>query len=220
LILCLSIILTGCSGKKNSVELIRDYPTTEIKTALNLDNTLNGDSLKADIDRNIEYYDVKIASEANESLFYNSINIEEYTDHRLQKFRINLLYFNTKLLSGTTQNFVNEMNNKDYGIAKKLSKSFSIVENRSVSLVENLSITKDVLLPNDFTEKENDDRNLIVVYLPTYCVHFDGKQDVARVYLMIPVYYAFAYSSEVSSYTEGIKEYKVNLTDGVLPQAE
>ncbi len=221
ILMSITILLAGCSGKKPKTELIRDYPATEIKSALSLDDTLNGTSLKSDIDKNIAYYDVKIAPNANDSLFYNAVNIEEFTNDRLEKFRINLLYFNKNLLSTTAQNFVNEMNSKEYGLSKSISKSFPIVENRTASLLDNLAISKDVTLPKDFTKKENDERMLVVTYMPTYCVHFDGKQELARIYLMIPVYYAFSYTSELGTYVDGIKEYKVNLTeDGLLPQQE
>ena len=55
------------------------------------------------------------------------------------------------------------------------------------------------------------------MYLPTYCTYNDGTQDYTKVFLMVPVYYAFTYEASVKDYTKGIKNYQVVLENGLLP---
>ncbi|MDE7095503.1 MAG: hypothetical protein K2O23_03360, partial [Anaeroplasmataceae bacterium] len=107
----------------------------------------------------------------------------------------------------------------DYGLTEeKVGITFNKTEKMTDVLFGKLSIKHSLAIPKDYTIKENDPSKLVVAYVPTYGIYNDGSQDYTKVFLFVPIYYAFTYESSLSSYTEGMKRYDVKLTeDGVLP---
>lgn len=206
------ICLCSCSGGAKR-QPIGDNPRADIKTALNLDAVQNGISLNKELDRSKAYYDVLVASDVQSSLFYQTITLDEYikTD-RLKQMDLRVLYFNENIPTNDVVNFLKEMNHETYGInSTTLGVEFKEVENLSSTLFKKLAISNSVVLPKDHAVKETDPTELIVVYLPVYCIYNDGTQDYTKIFLFVPVYYAFSYQSSSSEYTSNIKEYTLEL---------
>lgn len=219
-LLLMCIVLAGCKGG-NKVESIVDNPTAEIKVALGLDDVKNGKSINPTLDTTKQYYDIKVAENTASSLFYQEIDLNEYLGKRFHSVNLNILYFSGNLATQHVDTFIKEMNNETYGLnATKVGTIFKTEENISAELFNNLSIKKSIMLPENFESKDNDSAKLIVVYLPTYCIYNDGTQPVIRSFIMVPVYYAFTYESQVSSYVGSIKNYSVQLENGLLPSAK
>ncbi|MDE6661001.1 MAG: hypothetical protein K2J93_04215 [Anaeroplasmataceae bacterium] len=212
------IALCSCSNKAKR-EIVRDNPAAEIKEALKLDDVSNGVSLNSDLDRTKAFSDVKVASDLKASVFYQVIDLDEHMNSRLKQVDIKVLYFNGKAPSNDVADFLKELNNKDYGLTEeKVGISFNKTEKMSDVLFGKLSLKHSIAIPTDYAFKENDPSKLVVAYVPTYGIYNDGSQDYTRVFIFVPIYYAFTYSSSLSSYTEGMKQYDVTLTeDGVLP---
>lgn len=212
------VVLCSCGGGSKR-ELVRDNPAQDIKTALNLSEVENGVSLDSDLDRTKAFSDVKVASDLKSSVFYQTIDLDEYLTHRLKQVDIKVLYFNGKIPSVDISNFLKVMNDKEYGLTEeKLGVIFNKTEKTSDSLFGKLSLKYSLSLPKDYVLKENDTTKLVVAYLPTYCVYNDGKEDYTKVFVFVPIYYAFTYSSSVDSYTQNMKNYQITLTEeGLLP---
>lgn len=212
------IVLCSCSNKATR-EVIRDNPSNEIKTALSLDAVLNGNSLNQNLDTSKAFSDVKIATDAKNTIFYQTIDLDEYMNDRFKQIQLKVLYFNGRIPSDDADAFLKEMNHSEYGLTEdKLGVSFTKTENMSSDLFGKISLKYTLSLPKDFSVKENDAAKLVVAYLPTYCVYNDGSQDFTRVFLLVPIYYAFTYASSLDSYTSGLKNYQLELTeDGLLP---
>lgn len=206
------ICLCGCAGGTKR-QPIGDNPRADIRADLNLDAVQNGVSLNSELDRTMAYYDVLVASDIKSSLFYQKINLDEYIEsNRLKQIDLKVLYFNANIPSNDVVNFLKEMNQEEYGInATKLGVNFKEEENVSSALYKKFSILTSVSLPKDFTLKESDPIELVVAYLPVYCIFNDGTQDYTKVFLFVPVYYAFTYQSSSSEYTLDLKEYPLEL---------
>jgi hypothetical protein len=214
----ITISLSSC-GDKAERQIIRDEPATEIKEALNLSLVEQGKNLNKDLDHNLAYTNVQIAEETKSSLFYQTIDLDEYMTERFKQINLNVLFFNGNFPSSDADSFIQEMNHADYGLSKeKIGYDFKITENISNTLFGKLALSTVLTLPADYVKKENDAAKLVVMYLPTYCTYNDGTQDWTKVFLFVPVYYAFAYESTVATYTEDVKQYKIELDDkGLLP---
>ncbi|MCM1130371.1 MAG: hypothetical protein NC310_00685 [Roseburia sp.] len=212
------IILCSC-GNKAKREVVRDNPDTSIKEALLLDDVANGVSLNANLDRTKEFVDVKLLKDAKASVFYQTIDLDEYMNNRLKQIDVKILFFNGKTPSNDATSFLKEMNDKDYGITEAmLGLNFKKEEKISDVFFGKLSIKQSLAIPKDYIVKENDPTKLVVAYLPTYCTYNDGTQDYTKVYIFVPIYYAFTYASSVNSYTSGMKNYTITLTEeGTLP---
>ncbi|MDE7106327.1 MAG: hypothetical protein K2O22_04090 [Anaeroplasmataceae bacterium] len=212
------IALCSCSNKATR-EVIRDNPSNEIKTALSLDAVQNGKSLNPDLDRTKAFADVKIAADAKNTIFYQTIDLDEYMNDRFKQIQLKVLYFNGRIPSTDADAFLKEMNQTEYGLTEaKLGVNFTKTENMSSDLFGKLSLKYTLSLPKDFSVKENDTANLVVAYLPTYCIYNDGTQDYTRAFILVPIYYAFTYASSLNNYTSGLKNYPLELTeDGLLP---
>ncbi|MDE6407895.1 MAG: hypothetical protein K2K48_01940 [Anaeroplasmataceae bacterium] len=212
------IVLCSCGGKAKR-EIVRDNPAAEIKEALLLDDVANGTSLNKNLDRTKAYSDVKLAADAKASVFYQTIDLDEYMNNRLKQIDVKVLYFNGKAPSNDVTEFLKEMNNKEYGLTEeKIGISFNKTEKMSDTLFGKLSLKHSITIPKDYKLKDNDPSKLVVAYLPIYGIYNDGTQDYTRVFILVPIYYAFTYNSSLSSYTAGMKNYQITLTeDGLLP---
>lgn len=210
--------LSSCSsGAKR--EIIRDNPENSLKEALKLDSVSNGKSINKDVDKTKAYYDVLVAEDVSSTVFYQTIDLDEYINERLKQININTLYFTGKIPTTDVTSFLGELNNKDYGLNDtNVGFSFKKTEGLSSTLYGNLSLKYSVVIPNGYNIKANDPTKLIVAYVPVYCIYNDGSQDYTKVYMLVPVYYAFTYSSESASYTSGLANYQLKLTEsGLLP---
>ncbi|MDE7162104.1 MAG: hypothetical protein K2N65_05025 [Anaeroplasmataceae bacterium] len=206
------ICLCSCSsGSKRTV--IRDNPTDAIMADLNLTAVQNGKSINSSLDRTKEFYDILVADDTKSSLFYQTIQLDEYIESdRLKQMNLKILYFNKNIPSNDVVGFLKEMNSKETGItASSLGIEFKEKENVSASLCSKLATSYTVTLPKDFTVQANDPIQLVIMYLPVYCIYNDGSQDLTKVFLFVPVYYAFTYQSAISEYTSGVKEYALEL---------
>ncbi|MBD5390970.1 hypothetical protein HDR67_03080 [bacterium] len=206
------ICLCGCSsGAKR--QPIGDNPRADIRESLNLDAVQNGVSINKELDRTKAFYDVLVASDIPSSLFYQKIVLDEFIESdRLKQIDLKVLYFNANIPSNDVVNFLKEMNQENNGITTdKIGVTFKEEENVSSTLFTKLAITNSVSLPKDFSVKDSDPVELVVAYLPVYCIYNDGVQDYTKVFLFVPVYYAFSYQSSSNEYTSGLKEYKLEL---------
>lgn len=215
------IWLCSCSsGEKR--EIIRDNPENSIKEALNLEAISGGKSLNKDLDKSKAYYDVFVSEDISSSVFYQTIDLDQYLDERFKQININALFFTGKVPTTDVQGFLGELNNKDYGLNEtNVGISFKKEDKVSSTLFNNLSLKYSVVLPENYSVKDNDKTKLVVAYVPTYCIYNDGKEDYTKVYMFVPIYYAFTYESEVANYTNNLFNYQLTLTDsGLLPSQE
>lgn len=212
------IVLCSCGGKAKR-EIIRDNPSEEIKTALCLSDVENGVSINPNLDRTKAYSDVKVASDLKSSIFYQTIDLDEYISHRLKQIDVKVLYFNGKAPSNDVNDFLKVLNDKEYGLTEeKIGLTFNKTDKMSDVLFGKLSLRYSLSIPKDYAVKEKDPSKLVVAYLPIYGIYNDGTQDYTRVFILVPIFYAFTYDSTVSSYTAGMKYYQIVLTeDGLLP---
>lgn len=221
---CSIFMLIGLSscGTKAKREVIRDYPQKALAEALNLNQVQNGKSLHKDLDKSKAYSDVLIAENPKDTLFYQTIELDEYMNDRFKQINLKILYFNDQIPSTDAASFMTEMNHKEYGITEDfIGHTFKSTEGYSETLFGKLSLAYGVKLPKEYSSKEEDKATLVVAYLPTYCIYNDGTQDYTKVFIFVPVYYAFTYESSVKEYTEGIKHQTITLTDkNLLPSEE
>lgn len=217
-LLVLMLILTGCNNGGSTRSVVRDNPSTLIMEDLSLKKVQEGKSLNASLDKSGSYSDVMLAETPKDSLFYQTIDMDDYLTDRFKELYLRVLYFNGNIPTDDANSFINEMNNSTYGVNKdKLGYDFVVQEHTSETLFEHLSLSYRVNLPDGFEKKEDEAAKLVVVYLPTYCTYNDGTQDYTKVFLIVPVYYAFTYEASVKDYTKGIKNYQVVLENGLLP---
>ena len=208
------ILLTSCSGGGSERTYIHDDPEASLKEALALDSVQNGKVINTVTDKNMAYVEVFVAENASETLFYQTIDLDDYLDERFKQINLHILYFNGGIPTSDADAFINTMNAEENGLASKVGKTFN---QKGVTLFNELAISKNTNLPENYEVVENDPTKLVVVYLPTYCVYSDGSQIYTRVFIMVPVYYAFTYASGVDEYVNGIKQYQIELIDGLLP---
>ena len=212
------IFLVSCSGGGNSRSIIVDEPATEIYDALNLDSVKNGVVLNGSVDKTTAYSQVNIAENTFESLFYDVIELDDYLNDRFKSLSVKVLFFNGNIPSDDALSFLDVMNSAEYGLSE-----YCHIEQFStdgVSLFGKFALSQQANVPENYEVKAGDATNLVVVYLPTYCIYSDGNQIYTKVFLMVPVYYIFTYASLTNNYTSNLKKYKVELVDGVLPSAE
>ncbi len=210
--------LCSCSsGEKR--EIIRDNPENSIKEALNLNSISNGKSLNKDLDKSKAYYDVFVSEDLSSSIFYQTIDLDQYLDDRFKQININTLFFTNKVPTTDAQGFLGELNNNDYGLNEtNVGVSFKKENGISSTLFNNLSLKYSIVLPENYLAKDDDKTKLVVAYVPTYCIYNDGEEDYTKIYMFVPVYYAFTYESEVGDYTSNLFNYQITLNDnGLLP---
>lgn len=219
--LCLIILIVGLSGcKKNKRTLVIDNPADNVYEELNLESVKNGNCINPNLDKNGSYYEVKISNDIKSSLFYQVIDMDEYLKDtkRFKSIYIQQLGFNNSTPNTDINSFYSELNNSEYGLtAEKVDIEFT---SGTSLLGGNLGPSLSVVFPNDYTIKENDKAQLLVMYLPINGIYYDGTQVYTDVYIMVPVYYDFIYESNVSEYSYGVKQYQLdflNENNGLLP---
>lgn len=217
------IALSSCS-KKAAREVIIDNPADEIVAALSLNDVKNGKSLNENLDKKGAYADVKISSEPNQSLFYQTVDLDSYLEekNRLKDIYINELAFSNRIPYSDVQEFFKVMNHEEYGLTEeKLGVDFKEEEGISFSLLKEHKLSHQITtnVPNDYDKKDADAAKLVIIYIPVYCVYDDGTQPYTNIFIMVPIYYAFAYESTVANHTYGVKNYQcdsVNEHDGLF----
>lgn len=216
------ICLCSCGGDAKH-ETIRDNPSTEIWQALDLTLVEEGASINKDLDRSGSYVDVRIATDTKASAFYQVIDLEEQINDRFYQVIVKPLYFNGSIPVDDVNLFLTEMNHEAYGLSStnvKVDFKMNEVEGVKYSdtLYKNISLAYTLSLPSGYTSTETDPAKLVVAYLPTYCTYNDGKEDLTKVFVLVPIYYAFVTKNTVADYTAGLKEYTIELTEqGLLP---
>lgn len=217
------ITLSSCS-KKAAREVIIDNPADEVAEALALNDVKNGTSLNPDLDKKGAYADVKISNEVKNSLFYQTVDLDSYLEekNRLKDIYINEIAFSNRIPYSDVQEFFKVMNHEEYGLTEeKLGVEFKEEEGISTSLVKDHKLSHQIAtnVPDGYEKKDGDASKLVVIYLPVYCVYDDGTQPYTNIFIMVPVYFAYAYESTVANYTYGIKNYQcdsVNEHDGLF----
>ncbi|MDE5867322.1 MAG: hypothetical protein K2H02_00080 [Anaeroplasmataceae bacterium] len=226
LCLMLSIlILASCGKNKPSRVLINDIPEETVSVALGLDKVKDGVSLNQNLDKEGAYTDVKVSTDVKNSLFYQTIELDEVLEaNRFQKIVVRGITFSGSIPYSDVEEMFSALNHEDYGITNdKLGIQFTSTD-YSKSLIEDHKLSFEVTidsLPKDYKKVTEDKALLVVTYLPIYGVYDDGTQKWTNIFIMVPVYYAFAYESNLSDYTFGVKNYTLPLDDnGYLPSAE
>ncbi len=212
-LLCFTFVIlaAGCSSKQE-VQVIVDNPTEEINTALSLNDVKNGKSINTALKTDGAYHDVKVASNISSSLFYQTIALDDYVEERLKNVNLKVLLFNNI----DSSSFISELNNETYGLKEEQLGVSLKKDSYSGSLCGSLSVSKTLDIPNDYQKKDNDPTQLVVMYLPVYCIYNDGSTTYTKSFMFVPVYYAFTYQSQVSDYTSGVKNYKIELNENNL----
>ncbi len=219
--LCLIILIVGLSGcKKNKRTMVIDDPADSVYEELSLDSVKNGTCINPNLDRTGAYYEVKTSNDIKGSLFYQVLDMDEYLKDikRFKSITIQQVGFNNSTPYSDINSFYSALNNSDYGLtADKIGIEFT---SGTTLLGGNLGASLSLGLPSDYTIKENDKAQLLVMYLPINGIYYDGTQVYTNVYIMVPVYYAFIYESNVTDYSYGVKQYQldfINDNNGLLP---
>lgn len=210
---------TSCFGGQTQRVIVRDNPTAEITELLKLNDVKAGASLNPTVDKTIAYTDVVIANDAKSTLVYDVIDMDEYLSTSLKSVAVNVLYFNGSIPGNDATLFMTVMNDSNNGLtSSRLNYNFNVLENYSKTLFGELAISHNVDIPAEYKVKNNDPSKLVVAYLPTYCIYNDGTQDYTKVFLLVPVFYALAYESNLDTFIDGLTYFKVTLDDaGLLP---
>ena len=208
LLIFLLVSFTSC--KSDNVSIV-DNPKTEILEALKLNDVKNGTELNANRGK-APYYDVKISNDVKGSLFYQTINVNSEVSEKTKVLNLKPLVFSASFAdpaNATLAEFLTIMNDQTNGITKeKLGVSFADDDN-SDYLVGKLTAENTISVPSNLTFDNADPVQLVVVYIPVYGIFVSGEDYNTNVYLMMPVYYAFATTSTVSNYiTEDIKNFQ------------
>ena len=218
--LLLIFLLVSFTSCKNKEATIVDNPSTEIVTALNLEDVKNGKALNANRG-NAPFYDVKVSNDLTGSLFYQTININSLIGENTQSVNLKPLAFSQTFVdpaNTTLAEFVKLMNDKTNGITKE-SLGVTFVEDKySECLAGKVSSKYEVSIPADIKANDADPVQIVVVYAPVYGIYKNSEEYYIYVYLMMPVYYAFTNASNVSYYTGTIKNYQcptVEISQGV-----
>ena len=212
LLICLLFSFTSCK-KKN--ETIVDNPSTEIVTSLGLEAVKNGTALNVNRGK-APYYDVKVSNDLAGSLLYQTINVNSEITESTKSINLKPLAFTTTFADSTNATlaeFIKIMNDATNGITKEKLGVNLVDDDYSNYLTGNLTATNAVNVPAGVKVDNVDQLQLVVVYAPVYGIYYNSEEYHINVYLMVPVYYAFASTSNVSNYTGSIKNFQCELTE-------
>ena len=204
LLIFLLVSFTSC--KKSEVTIV-DNPSTEIATALNLEAVKNGKALNVNRGK-APYYDVKVSNDLTGSLFYQTINVNSLVNEKTKSVNLKPLVFSEAFANpanATLAEFIKIMNDKTNGITKESLGITLVDDDYSNYLTGNLTATNEVKVPGGVKVDNVDQLQLVVVYAPVYGIYYNSEDYHINVYLMVPVYYAFANTSTVANYTGSIK---------------
>ena len=209
--LLLIFVLVGFVSCKSDNEPIKDSPSDGITADLNLGAVKNGKSLNTDKDTSKAYYDVRVSEDLTNSLFYHEVEINQYINSS-STINIKPLAFNQAFANSantTLVELINILNSETEGLTKEDLGIDLPVGEYSNYLIGNLTPLNTIEVPSDLEADENDEVKLVVVYMPIYGVYQNTTKDYQNVYLMIPVYYAWAKTSSVSTYVGTVKNYSL-----------
>ena len=119
--LLLIFVLVSFSSCKREAKIIFDTPSDEIAVALGLADVKNGKALNVDKDTSAAYYDVRVSNDLTGSLFYQTINVNEYVSNDIS-FNLKPLIFNQNLANSantTLAELINILNSETEGISKE-----------------------------------------------------------------------------------------------------
>ena len=214
--LLLIFVLVSFTSCKRGEKVIVDNPSDEIATTLNLVEVKNGNALNTDKDTSSAYYDVRVNKDIASSLFYQVQDVNMYIEDKTKSFDLKPLAFNATFAVSTNTTLaelIDILNSDKYGIDKADLGVDLLDDDNSDYLVGKLTTKNSVSIPEGLVANSEDKVNLVVVYLPIYGIYYYNKDQYVNVFLMVPVYYAFANQSTVSNYTGTIKECNFQLTE-------
>ena len=221
LMLLLTICLTGCTSDKRVA--IIDTPAADINTALNLDLVKSGKSINSEIDKSGNFYDVKVATDAKASLFYDVIDLDDYLNKSFKGINVNVLLFNNKV-GNDIINFIAEINNKNYGITEESIGFDFATDNNSGVFFKSVALSNNVKSPEGYDTSAEKENALVVVYLPVYCIYTENNTDYTKIFMLVPVYYSYTYVTDSiveDVNVKGMTNYKIILDENnLLPNAE
>ena len=213
--LLLIFVLVSFSSCKGEAKIIVDTPSDEITTALNLADVKNGKALNTDKDTSVAYYDVRVSNDIAGSLFYQTINVNEYVSNKIS-FNLKPLAFNQTFANSanpTLAELINILNSETEGISKEDLGIDLVDDDNSNYLVGNLTPVNKIDFPSNIEANSADQIQLVVVYMPIYGVFYNSSKQYTNVFLMMPVYYAITNTSTVSNYTGIVKNYQCVLEE-------
>ena len=208
--LLLVFLLVSFTSCKNNKVTIMDNPSEEVATALNLTAVKEGKALNVNRGK-APYYDVKVSNDVADSLFYQVINV----DKNAKNVNLKPIAFNTSFADSTNATlteFVKIMNDETNGITKASLGVDLLDDDNSEFLTGKISAVNTVTVPQTLEANSDGKVQLVVVYIPVYGIYYNSDDYHINVFLMVPVYYAFANES-ISAYTGSIEEYKCELIE-------
>ena len=213
--LLLIFVLVGFTACKGGNAIVVDNPSDEISEALSLSDVKNGTALNVDKDTTAPYYDVKVSNDISSSLFYQTINVDTYLNGNQTSVNLKALAFNVDFTNSTNTTLIELikiLNDEKEGISKEDLGVDLLDDNNSDYLLGKITPTNNVAVPTGILSS-SEEVQLVVVYLPIYGVYYNSAENFTNVFLLVPVYYAFAETSNVSNYTGTIKNYQCVLTE-------
>ena len=213
--LLLIFVLVSFSSCKREAKIIVDTPSDEITVALGLADVKNGKALNVDKDTSAAYYDVRVSNDLTGSLFYQTINVNEYVSNDIS-FNLKPLIFNQYLANSantTLAELINILNSETEGISKEDLGIDLVDDENSNYLVGNLTPVNNIEFPANIEANSADQVQLVVVYMPIYGVYYYSSKQYTNVFVMVPVYYAITNTSTVSNYVGSVKNYQCTLQE-------
>ena len=213
-LLLIFVLVSFTSCKSNEVTIV-DNPSTEIVSALGLEAVKNGTALNVNRGK-APYYDVKVSNDLTGSLFYQTVNINAEITEKTGGINLKPLAFTSTFADSTNAalaEFIKIMNDATNGITKEKLGINLVDDDHSEYLVGNLTAKKEITIPADAKIDNADPLQIVVVYVPVYGIYYNSDDYHINVYLLVPVYYAFANTSTVANYTGSIKNYQCQLTE-------
>lgn len=215
LVLCL--FLASCrQTTDNSVTLVDNADPT-VYEKLNLSVLNDAESINNNIDKTkSNYIDVKLPKDLNSALVVRHVNIDGvFSDNRVKAINVAALTFVTGISAEYQTAIMSELSNSEYGLTKeKLGLSVDILKGTS------FSIKVDSSKALEYSNNDQTNITLSVIYLPVKVLVTNDLKLVADVTVLVPVYAEF----NLGEASEVFSNYKVvDITieaDGSLPNKQ
>lgn len=217
--LLMTIFLVSCGSSER--QAVVDFIETPAYEELKLDSVKNGVSINSNLDKSKEsYVDIKIASNAKDTLVYDVIKLDDYLNKDFKGINVKVLFFNDGLYSQDLAKFLLELNNEEYGLSdEKIGVNFT-EDACSKKLYGDIDSSISINLPKEYDLESAKDNVLVVAYLPVYCIYNESNQDYTKIFLLVPVFYSLTYNDNgiENGNFDNLREYNVVLNDkGLLP---
>lgn len=196
LLMVASLTLASCGGKKDDTKRI-DQPNEQIALDLKLEDVKNGNSIVEVDTSKKEYYDIKMAQDANSTLFVYNVMIDDQFESNgslIRDAQVKPLIFTNKIHEEEAIEICSTVFDPKEGITKEeLGVSFDIIARTNWVASISLEDAYNAYINNDV-------RNncISIVYLPVLVEHVENSKSVLEIFVMMPVYY------EVTTITDGV----------------